>query len=241
MSDTKIEWAEKVWNPVTGCTPVSPGCGNCYAKRMAQRLRGRYGYLEDEPFRVTLHPERLEEPLYWKKSKKIFICSMGDLFHPDVPTGFILKIFDMMYTCRHHAFFILTKRPERIKPVLFGEKGYFSRGGDFISNVLLGVSAENQKTTDERLSFLFNSGWHGKKFISLEPLIARSYFTREQLSHLSWVVAGAETGPGKRPAELDWFRAIRDDCQTAKVPFFFKRDSAGGRILDGRMWEEFPN
>ena len=118
MQTTKIEWAEAAWNPVTGCTPVSAGCANCYARRMAQRLRGRCGYPADEPFRVTLRPDRLDEPLHWHKPRRVFVCSMGDLFHPDVPDEFIDQVFAAMALCPQHTFLVLTKRPEGMRQVL---------------------------------------------------------------------------------------------------------------------------
>ena len=148
MSTTKIEWAEKSWNPITGCTKVSEGCKNCYAERMAKRLAGRYGYPKDDPFRVTFHPDRLDQPLRWKKPSTIFVCSMSDLFHEDVNPKDIDAVFDVMAEAKQHQFILLTKRPQNIKEKLYGiteewpcrELG----GGDYLPNVFLGVTVENQ-------------------------------------------------------------------------------------------------
>lgn len=167
MNQTTIEWATHTWNPVTGCTPVSEGCANCYARRMAQRLRGRYGYPEDEPFRVTLRPDRLEEPLKVKKPSRIFVCSMGDLFHDDVGYS-IVNIFDVMSATPQHTYLLLTKRPERIRSL-------FRLNGPLLSseplpNVWLGVTAENQARADERIPILLQIP-AAVRFVSIEPML----------------------------------------------------------------------
>lgn len=188
MGKTKIEWADRVWNPVTGCTKISPGCQNCYAERMAKRLRGRCGYPADDPFRVTLRPERLEEPLRWRKPGMIFVCSMGDLFHDDVPFDFIDRVFKRINGSPQHDFLILTKRPERMRE-------YFARSMKFLcaacqgtgcsycldhgyqnwemkpySNVWLGVTAENQEMADERIPILLQIP-AAVRFVSVEPML----------------------------------------------------------------------
>lgn len=188
MGNTKIEWANRVWNPVTGCTKISPGCQNCYADRVAKRLRGRCGYDADEPFRVTLHPERLEEPLRWRKPGMIFVCSMGDLFHEDVPFNYIDRVFKRINGSPQHDFLILTKRPERMRE-------YFARSMKFLcaacqgtgcsycldhgyqnwemkpySNVWLGVTAENQEMADERIPILLQIP-AAVRFVSMEPML----------------------------------------------------------------------
>lgn len=198
MGQTKIEWADAVWNPITGCTPISEGCQNCYAKRMATRLRGRCGYPEDEPFQVTLHPERLEEPLKWKKPRRIFVCSMGDLFHEDVPFEFISQVFDVMCSWRWpnkaakesgdaqlledpgHTFMILTKRPERVADWLYWLAHYWpsdspvninlEADGHFGKHIWFGVTAENQQRADERISVLLEIP-AAVKFVSVEPML----------------------------------------------------------------------
>src|SRR4030042_788943 len=150
MGATKIEWAQKVWNPVTGCTPrpFSSGCDHCYARRIAQRLRGRHGYPADDPFRPTVHPDRMDEPLHWRKPSRVFVCSMGDLFHPAVSVEVLQRIWTTMEMCPSHTFLILTKRPERMRNLL-SASGHLYREHP-LPNVMLGVSAENQKAADER-------------------------------------------------------------------------------------------
>lgn len=173
---TKIEWATETWNPVTGCSPISAGCQNCYAKRMATRLRGRYGYDLDDPFRVTVHKDRLDQPLRWKKPRRIFVCSMGDLFHDDAPMPFIDEILDVISATPHHTYILLTKRPENLEHKLYGfhddapcrELG----GGDYLPNLWLGVTAENQKAADERIPILLQIP-AAVRFVSVEPMLER--------------------------------------------------------------------
>lgn len=195
---TKIEWATETWNPVTGCTPVSEACQNCYAKRMANRLRGRFGYPEDEPFRVTLHPEKLDEPLKWKKPRRVFVCSMSDLFHEDVPFEYITQIFDVMCSWKWpnkeakrlgdesflidpgHTFMVLTKRPHRVLDWLWWLGEYWpgdspvninlSAKGHFGKHIWLGVTAENQKRADERIPILLQIP-AAVRFVSIEPML----------------------------------------------------------------------
>jgi protein gp37 len=167
---TTIEWTDKTWNPITGCTKISPGCRNCYAERMAKRLAGRHGYPADEPFRVTFHPERLEEPLRWKKPQDVFVCSMGDLFHEDVPTGWVYHVFDVMAEARQHTFQILTKRPENIRGKLYEGRPRYMAATDYLPNVWLGVSAEDQKRADERSRWLLKVP-AAVRLLSLEPLL----------------------------------------------------------------------
>jgi len=161
---TKIEWAEETWNPVTGCTPVSEGCQNCYAARMARRLAGRCGYPADEPFRVTLHPERLEQPAKWRKPRRIFVCSMGDLFHPDIRWEYIYDVFLAMYNAGWHTFLVITKRPGRMKAII---EEHIPHVAD---NIWLGVTAENQGRADERIPVLLSipAAVH---FVSIEPCL----------------------------------------------------------------------
>lgn len=243
MGNTKIQWAEKVWNPVTGCTKVSSGCQNCYAERMAKnRLKGRYGYSENDPFGVTLHPDSLAEPLHWKKPSRIFVCSMGDLFHEDVDDGFLCRVFDTMLVAEQHTFLVLTKRPERME--------------DFITrcvrgkpkNIWLGVTAENQEQADKRIPILLQIP-AAVRFVSVEPMLGPVNLTSviyervvvidalnelcgwptahapfpDGCKKLDWVICGGESGPGARPAHPDWVRGLRDQCQAAGVPFLFKQ------------------
>ena len=165
---TKIEWADESWNPVTGCTKVDDGCRNCYAKRMANRLRGRCGYPADDPFRVTLHPDRLEKPLHWKKPRRVFVNSMSDLFHPDVHSGFIRRIFSVMLDCEQHTFMILTKRAGRMAQYI--ERYPWSGAMKEAGNVWLGVSVHDQKSADERIPILLQTP-AAHRFVSFEPAL----------------------------------------------------------------------
>lgn len=294
MGSTKIEWADTVWNPVTGCSKVSEGCRNCYAERMAKRLAGRCGYPADEPFSVRPHTERFDEPLHWRKPRRVFVCSMGDLFHNDVPLWHIDRIFQMMSECQKHTFMVLTKRPHKMQWVLEEtEHGRRIKARWALPNVGLGVSVEDQPTADLRIPILLDTpaAW---RFVSYEPALGPVDFSQWVFSaevirrydeviarfvmkfpppgpigrpvRLDWVIAGGETGPGARPAHPDWFRSVRDQCQAAGVPFFFKqwgdatkfygqpnvdtgmipywegRDATtrNRRLLDGRRWDEFP-
>ncbi len=172
MGNTKIEWAEKTWNPVTGCSKISPGCQNCYAERMSKRLRGRCGYDADEPFRVTLHPKRLEEPLRWRKPSMIFVCSMGDLFHPGVPMNYVVEVVRKMQDASHHTFLVLTKRPGRMKKVFDA-----CNHSEIIPNIWLGVTAENQEMADERIPILLQIP-AAVRFVSVEPMLGPVEITK---------------------------------------------------------------
>ena len=216
-----------------GCTKVGLGCINCYAERMATRLRGRHGYPENEPFRVTPRPDRLEQPLHWRKPRMVFLCSMGDLFHEDVPTSFIQQVFDVMLRCPQHTFQVLTKRPERVKEL--------ADQLPWPDNVWIGTSVEND-TVLGRISDL-QAVPAAKRFLSLEPLLGP--ISDLPLTGIDWVIVGGESGPKFRPMQDDWVREIRDQCVAANVKFFFKQ-RAGlhpkklGSELDGREWKEFP-
>jgi protein gp37 len=242
MGTTDIEWADSVWNPVTGCTPCATGCQHCYARRMANRLRGRFGYPAGDPFRVALHPERLDDPLRWHKPRTVFVCSMGDLLHDDVPSEYIHFIWRIMERCEHHRFIVLTKRPWRVAGILGGTSG---AGLDSaiapLPNVIVGYSASTQADLDAGLPDLLQTP-AACRMLSLEPLCGPIVIDPEELfsGRIGWVVCGAETGPGARPMDLDWARSIRDQCGAVLSPFFFKRDSAGSRLLDGQPWEQWP-
>ncbi len=247
MTQTKIEWVDYSWNPTSGCTPVSEGCQNCYARRMANRLRGRFGYPEDEPFRVTLHSAKLKEPLRWKKPRRVFVCSMGDLFHPDVPFEFIVAVFRVMTKCAQHTFMILTKRPNRVKAFYVQSSVSAPWAQKVCENIWVGVTAENQQAADERIPILLQIP-AAVRFVSCEPLLGpvdlelylpytssrykedwhRNGYHVLRLSKginqgtLDWVICGGETGPGARPMHPDWVRSLRDQAVDADVPFFFK-------------------
>ena len=258
MAKTKIEWATHSWNPVTGCTPVSEGCQNCYAQRIANRLRGRCGYPADDPFRVTLHPERLGEPLRWRKPSRVFVCSMGDLFHPDVQPIWLSMIFNVIRECPQHTFMVLTKRPEIALEHLGNAmlQPYFG-----LPNLWIGVTAENQQRADERIPILLQTP-AAVRFISIEPCLGPvdlSYYLPKNPkkncpenilpyynSHgFNWVICGSETGPLARPMKEEWVKNLKDQCVGADVPFFYKQKIVNGQKvalpeLEGKQWAEFP-
>jgi protein gp37 len=235
---TKIEWAEETWNPITGCTKISPGCKNCYAERMAKRLKGRYGYPKDQPFRPGVeHPNLLEKPRQWKKPRMVFVCSMGDIFHENVSSVGRMKVFKEIKNNPRHTFLLLTKRPEEARSWL---ESYFFRLNrvDHLPNVWLGVTAENQEQADKRIPVLLQITAE-KRFVSIEPMLgpinlkqvwakmaSGGKYLMDCLNtppRLDWVILGGETGPGARPMHPDWARKVRDQCQAANVPFFFKQ------------------
>lgn len=255
MGISKIEWTERTWNPITGCTPISEGCQNCYARRMAQRLKGRCGYPAADPFRVTLHKERLGEPYHWRNPSRVFVCSMGDLFHEDVPDKWIMWVINEIYRSPH-TFLMLTKRPKRMCDFF---AGYTSEDWSCFPNLWLGVTCENQPRADERIPLLLQIP-AAVRFVSVEPMLEsidlsawldpdvfccggepeycqgceRGSWLREKRAYdengrimLDWVICGGETGPGARPMQSDWARGLRDQCVGAGVPFFFKKHGDG--------------
>lgn len=232
-SNSNIEWTESTWNPVTGCSKISPGCKNCYAERMAKRLQamGQSNYVNG--FRLTLHEHMLARPLQWKKPQTIFVNSMSDLFHEDVPLDFVQRVFDVMRAAHWHRFQVLTKRSERLAQL--------DQFIDWPANVWMGVSVENQKYT-LRIDDLRKTNAR-IKFLSLEPLLGP--LETLNLRGINWVIAGGESGPRARPMREEWVTDIRDQCLTAKVPFFFKQwggtnKKRAGRKLQGRIWDQMP-
>jgi protein gp37 len=230
---SSIEWTEATWNPVTGCTKISPGCKHCYAERMAKRLRamGQPNYLNG--FEVTLHSHMLELPLTWKRPQNIFVNSMSDLFHDDVPVQFIQNVFDVMSTANWHRFQVLTKRAERLLEL--------NAKLTWAPNIWMGVSVESARYLDrvERLSATSAK----LKFLSLEPLLGA--MPTLPLSGVDWVIVGGESGPGAREMKSQWAIEIRDQCVGRGVPFFFKQwggvqKKRTGRLLEGRTWDEMP-
>lgn len=216
---TKIEWCDEVWNPVTGCSPISEGCDHCYAKRMAIRLKGRYGYPADDPFRVTFHSDRMKEPYPWPKTisgRKIFVCSMADLFHKDVESSWIRDIFKKIRYYRYNTFMVLTKRPELMKIHVDLWTDY----DEILPNLWLGITAENQQRFDERWQIAQQIP-ASVLFVSGEPLLGGIDFSGYERKP-DWFILGGETGPGARPMHPNWVRSVRDQCQEAGVPFFFK-------------------
>lgn len=228
-----IEWTDATWNPVTGCSKVSPGCKNCYAERLAARLKAMGNPRYTHGFEVTLHRDQLTLPLRWKQPKKIFVNSMSDLFHEEVPDDFIVETFEVMKRADWHIFQILTKRAERLAQL--------APQLPWPDNVWQGVSVENADHTWRIDSLLKVPS--AVRFISVEPLLGP--ITNLPLNGISWVIVGGESGPNYRQVEAGWVRGIRDQCLGAKVPFFFKQwggftPKARGRRLDRRVWNEMP-
>lgn len=271
MGDTKIPWTDKTWNPVTGCSKVSDGCRNCYAERLALR----FGWSE-KPWtasnareNVRLHPERLGQPLRWRKPCLVFVNSMSDLFHDQVPISFIGDVVRVMAAASQHRFQVLTKRPRRMLEVLLSEQ--FAGMSLPLPNVWLGVSVENQQTAEERIPLLLAAP-AAVRFVSCEPLLegirlrdtwltglcdrpCAAYMNGDPRNcgcasgqppnaRLNQVIVGGESGRGFRPMDLDWARAIRDQCRAAGTAFWFKQAAAikpgTGKRLDGEIWEQYP-
>ena len=232
-SKSSIEWTESTWNPLTGCTKISPGCKNCYAERMANRLKSMGSPNYARGFKLTLHERALEIPLRWKKPQMIFVNSMSDLFHEDVPLEFIKKVFNVMQKASWHTFQILTKRSTRLFT--------FSNEVCWPENVWMGVSVE-LKEYQYRIDNLRNTDAQ-IKFISFEPLLGPMPST--DLRGIDWVIVGGESGPRARPIEEEWVIQIRDQCISNDIPFFFKqwggfRKKENGRVLQGRTWDQVP-
>ncbi len=229
-----IEWTQATWNPVTGCTKISPGCAHCYAERMARRLKamGHANYAQG--FGLTIHEHMLPVPLGWTTPRMVFVNSMSDLFHEGVPAEFIQRVFDVMRHARWHTFQVLTKRSKRLLELdhLIG----------WPTNVWMGVSVETA-LYQERVADLRKTGAR-VKFISYEPLLGP--VGRPDLTGVDWVIAGGESGPGARPMRAVWALEIRDQCSEAGVPFFFKQwggpnKKRAGRVLQGRVWNQMPD
>ena len=230
---SKIEWTESTWNPVTGCTKISAGCLNCYAERMAKRLKAIGNDSYRRGFEVSLHPEILAKPLSWKTPQTIFVNSMSDLFHEDIPDEFIASIFDVMKKASWHRFQILTKRSER----LFEMNALL----DWPENVWMGVTVERSDYA-YRVDHLRQTNAR-IKFLSLEPLLGE--INNIDLTNIDWVIVGGESGPNARPVAAEWIRDIRNQCIVAEVPFFFKQwggvnKKKAGRLLDNRVWSQMP-
>jgi len=228
-----IEWTESTWNPVTGCIKVSPGCKHCYAERMAERLQamGQANYRNG--FELTLQPHMLELPLRWKKPQAIFVNSMSDLFHDEVPADYIQRVFDVMRRARWHRFQVLTKRAERLAEL--------DSELHWAPNIWMGVSVESDKYRF-RVEALRATGAM-LKFLSLEPLLGP--LPDLDLRGIDWVIVGGESGPGARSMDPAWAKSLRDQCRRARVPFFFKQwggknKKRAGRVLDGRTWDQMP-
>lgn len=233
MAQSSIEWTEFTWNPLTGCTKISPGCDFCYAERMAKRLQAMGQPRYANGFDLTLHEDMLERPLAWKKPQRIFVNSMSDMFHRDVPTWFIQKMFEVMRRASWHQFQVLTKRSRRLRDL--------SPAIDWPDNLWMGVSVEHQEFVF-RLDHLRETG-AAVKFVSFEPLLGP--LPALDLRGIDWVIVGGESGPGARTMEEGWVLDIKAQCQQARVPFFFKQwggfnKKKAGRLLEERTWDELP-
>lgn len=233
-TNTTIEWTEATWNPITGCTKISPGCVHCYAERMAKRLKamGQRNYRNG--FEVTLHPQTLSIPLKWRKPRIIFVNSMSDLFHEHVPINYIQDVFSIMREANHHIFQVLTKRSSRLVEV--------SEYLKWSKNIWMGVSVENNDYV-YRVDNLRQTEAH-TKFISFEPLLSK--IQEVNLHNINWVIVGGESGPKSRPMRPEWVTDLRDKCITSNVPFFFKQwgglnKKKNGRVLEGKTWNEIPS
>ena len=268
MTKTKIEWADEVWNPTVGCTQLSIGCQNCYAERMFNRFHRWPVFPPYEKFsEVRCYPERLNQPLHWKKPRRVFVDSMSDLFHENVPDEFIQQVFTVMISATWHTFMVLTKRPQRMLEIISRYKVYQSE------NIWLGVTAENQATADYRIPLLLQTP-AAVRFVSVEPMLEEINLLQINASDkdeccilfplageftcdgrnepmpirgggISWVICGCESGPGARPMKMSWAAYLKHQCVFAGVPFFLKQMMVNGKLvkmpeLDGKVWDEIP-
>ena len=233
-----IEWTDVTWNPVTGCTKISAGCDRCYAERIAERFRGVRGHPFEHGFDLTLRPERLGQPASWRRPRMIFVNSMSDLFHKNVPLDFVDAVFESMEGADWHVFQVLTKRSSRLRKYINARYADRSAPG----HIWIGVSVEDG-TKLSRVGHLSDTTAQ-VRFLSLEPLIGP--IMRLELEGIHWVIVGGESGPGARHMHPDWARRVRNRCVVSGVPFFFKQwggatPKAGGRLLDGREWNQWPH
>ncbi len=233
-----IEWTDATWNPVRGCTKISPGCKHCYAEVFAERFRGVAGHPYEQGFDLRLVPEKLAEPLRWQTPKMIFVNSMSDLFHDGVPDHYIEAVATVMVKANWHTYQILTKRSARMASLLHGRLRFAAKSG----HIWWGVSVENREYGLPRVRDLCDSPAR-VRFLSIEPLLEG--LGRLSLSGIHWVIVGGESGNGARPLKKEWVTSIRDQCDNARIPFFFKqwggvRKKRAGRMLDGKTYDGFP-
>jgi protein gp37 len=239
MSDSSsIEWTDATWNPVRGCTKVSPGCKNCYAERFAERFRGVPDHPFEQGFDLRLVAEKLNQPLAWRRARRIFVNSMSDLFHRDVPDHYIANVIDVMLAADHHEYQVLTKRSERLRTLL---RERFSEAASQ-PHIWWGVSVEDRKHGVPRIAHLQEAPAR-VRFLSVEPLLED--LGTLDLAGISWVIVGGESGPRARPMRREWVTSILEQCAAADVPFFFKqwggvRKKKAGRELNGRTYDEMP-
>lgn len=236
--NSAIEWTDATWNPVRGCTKISPGCKHCYAEVFAERFRGVRGHPYEQGFDLRLVPEKLPEPLYWGKPRRIFVNSMSDLFHENVPDGYIEAVAHVMTTADWHTYQVLTKRSNRLKRLLETRLSFAAKK----SHIWWGVSVENRQHGLPRVDHLQQSPAR-VRFLSIEPLL--EHLATLDLTGINWIIVGGESGPGARPMKKEWVISIRDQCRAAHVPFFFKqwggvRKVRNGRELEGRTHDEYP-
>jgi protein gp37 len=235
---SKIEWTDATWNPVRGCTKVSPGCKHCYAETFAERFRGVLGHPYEQGFDLRLVPDKLAEPLRWAKSSMIFVNSMSDLFHENVPSAYILAVAKVMHTANWHTYQVLTKRADRLHELLSSTL----RAQATLSHIWWGVSVEDRKHGIPRIEHL-RAAPAAVRFLSIEPLLED--LGEVNLDGIHWVIVGGESGPGARPMQPSWVESLRDQCSDAGVPFFFKQwggvqKKKTGRQLDGLTYDERP-
>jgi protein gp37 len=236
--NSHIEWTDATWNPVRGCTKISPGCKHCYAETFAERFRGVKGHPYEQGFDLRLVPEKLTEPFLWRSPKLVFVNSMSDLFHEGVPDEYIEMVCRVMATANWHTFQVLTKRSERLRDLLCGRLRFAAEQ----THIWWGVSVEDRKYGLPRIGHL-QAAPARVRFLSVEPLL--EHVGRFDLSGISWTIVGGESGPGARPMREEWVVSIRDLCASARVPFFFKqwggiRKKRNGRLLLGQTYDEYP-
>ena len=236
--NSAIEWTDATWNPVRGCTKISPGCTHCYAETFAERFRGVVGHPYEQGFDLRLVPEKLSEPLKWRAPKAVFVNSMSDLFHEDVPVAYIEQVARVMEMANWHTYQVLTKRAERMRDLLNGSLAFAGA----LAHVWWGVSVENQAHGLPRIDLL-RAAPVKIRFLSVEPLLED--LGEVNLEGIHWVIVGGESGPGARPMQKDWVLKIQEQCARAGVPFFFKQwggvqKSKAGRLLDGRTFDDMP-
>lgn len=235
---SKIEWTDVTWNPVRGCTKISPGCKHCYAETFAERFRGVRGHPYEQGFDLRLVPEKLTEPFSWRSPKLVFVNSMSDLFQEGVPESYIETVCRVMAAAKWHTFQVLTKRSERLQELLSGPLRFAAEQ----EHIWWGVSVEDQKYGLPRIGHLQNAPAR-VRFLSIEPLLEG--LGEFDLSGISWAIVGGESGPGARPMRKEWVISVRDQCRKYHVPFFFKqwggvRKAKNGRMLEDRTYDEYP-
>jgi protein gp37 len=236
--NSHIEWTDATWNPVRGCTKISPGCKHCYAETFAERFRGVKGHPYEQGFDLRLVPEKLTEPFSWRSSKLVFVNSMSDLFQPGVPDEYVSAVAQVMVTANWHTYQVLTKRSETLRDLLTTKLKFAAKS----EHIWWGVSVEDRKYGLPRIDHLRQAPAK-VRFLSVEPLLED--LGPIDLSGISWVIVGGESGPGARPMKREWVVSIRRQCREQRVPFFFKqwggvRKAKNGRLLDGRTYDEYP-